>query len=140
MILNAEVNYLAVLVATIAAFLVGSIWHGPLFGKLWMRLSGIKMPKKMTPEVQKQMWKSMILGFISTLICAWVLAMVLLSVGAVHALQAMCAAFFLWLGFTGMMCFAGYIWEQKSFRLFVFNAAYRLVEILVMALVLGAWR
>ncbi|HLD39833.1 MAG TPA: DUF1761 family protein, partial [Candidatus Nanoarchaeia archaeon] len=33
-------NYLAVLVAAIAAYVVGFLWYGPVFGKKWMALMG----------------------------------------------------------------------------------------------------
>jgi len=35
-----EVNYLAVFIATIASFVFGWLWYGPLFGKAWMRMMG----------------------------------------------------------------------------------------------------
>ena len=37
--MNIPVNYLSVLVATIAGMVVGFIWYGPLFGKTWIRLT-----------------------------------------------------------------------------------------------------
>lgn len=38
-----EVNYLAIVVSAVAAFAIGFIWHGPLFGKTWAKLCGIDM-------------------------------------------------------------------------------------------------
>jgi hypothetical protein len=35
-----EMNYLAILVATLATFVVGFLWYGPLFGKAWMAENG----------------------------------------------------------------------------------------------------
>ena len=32
-----DVNYLSVLIAAIASFVLGWIWHGPIFGKAWMK-------------------------------------------------------------------------------------------------------
>ena len=38
----ASINYLAVLVATVLAFGLGSIWYGkPLFGSAWQREMGL---------------------------------------------------------------------------------------------------
>ena len=36
----AEINYWAVVVAALSAFVVGWMWYGPLFGKSWMELNG----------------------------------------------------------------------------------------------------
>ena len=33
-------NWLAILVATVAAFVLGGLWYGPLFGKAWMAALG----------------------------------------------------------------------------------------------------
>jgi uncharacterized protein DUF1761 len=37
-----KVNWLAVVVAAIAPFVIGSLWYGPLFMKPWSALTGIK--------------------------------------------------------------------------------------------------
>jgi hypothetical protein len=40
-----DLNWLAVIAATVAYFAVGGIWFTPLmFGNAWMRASGIEMP------------------------------------------------------------------------------------------------
>ena len=36
-----HVNYLAVLVAAVSAFVVGGIWYGPLFSKPWQSMMGL---------------------------------------------------------------------------------------------------
>ncbi len=45
------VNYLAVLVAAIVGMVVGFIWYSPkVFGKMWMKLSGVNPKDKPVPE------------------------------------------------------------------------------------------
>jgi len=34
-------NWLTILVAAVSAFMLGGLWYGPLFGKLWMRAVGM---------------------------------------------------------------------------------------------------
>ena len=42
-----DINYLAVLIAALASYVLGALWYSPvLFGKLWMKLSKID-PKNM---------------------------------------------------------------------------------------------
>ena len=48
-----EVNFLAVAVAALAPMVIGGIWYGPLFGKLWMSAHGY------TPERLEVMKKGM---------------------------------------------------------------------------------
>ncbi len=138
MILNLNVNIIAVLVATIAAYFVGAMWHGPLFGSKWMELMNLtpaKMKKMKFTPIQ-----AMSIGFVITFIATWVLAVFLTNVGALHALESMIVAFFLWLGFSLPILAGNVLWEGRSFKLFLFNAIHRLVEILVLAFVLGVWR
>ncbi len=51
-----EINYIAIVVAAVAQFIVGGIWYMPLFGKMWGEMHGFD---KVAPEVQKQMSKDM---------------------------------------------------------------------------------
>ena len=37
----ALVNWLSVFVASLSGFVTGSLWYGPLFGKVWSRLAGV---------------------------------------------------------------------------------------------------
>ena len=51
-----ELNYIAILVATAAQFIVGMIWYMPLFGKAWGEIHGMQ---DVTPEKQKEMMQQM---------------------------------------------------------------------------------
>ncbi len=51
-----HVNYLAVLISAVASMIIGSIWYGPLFGKMYMQIMGMD---KLSPEEQTAMKKSM---------------------------------------------------------------------------------
>ena len=42
------VNYWAVLVAALFTFVLGFLWHGPLFGRTWLRLVALT-PESMKP-------------------------------------------------------------------------------------------
>ena len=39
-LLTADLNYLAILVAGISNMVIGFLWYGPIFGKMWMGLIG----------------------------------------------------------------------------------------------------
>jgi hypothetical protein len=42
-----DLNWLAVIVATIAYFALGALWYAPpVFGDLWMRSGGIQVPEQ----------------------------------------------------------------------------------------------
>jgi hypothetical protein len=36
----------SILMALVASYFIGFMWHGPLFGKMWMDCNNMPMPKK----------------------------------------------------------------------------------------------
>jgi hypothetical protein len=51
-----EFNYFAILIAVVAQFLLGFLWYGPIFGKLWGKMHGFD---KLSKETQQKMMKAM---------------------------------------------------------------------------------
>jgi len=93
-----SINYLAVIVASVAEFIIGAIWFMPIFGRLWGKIHGFK---KLTKEEQKKAQSKMIpmllLQFIVTIVTTIVLAkfIVLLPNYSAYLL-----AILLWIGFV----------------------------------------
>lgn len=61
-------NWTGILIMTVACFALGAVWHGPIFGKLWMKIH--HGDKKFTDaEMKKQMdgmWMLMVAEFVAT--------------------------------------------------------------------------
>ena len=134
------VNYLAVLVAGLVGVGLGALWYSPkVFGMKWMQWSGIT--PKMTPDGKPQgMGKAYTVGAVASLVTAYVLAIIIALSGAFTISGAFAIAFWVWLGFLAPTLAQGWLWEGKSFKLFSFNAAYQLLSVEIMALVLSLWR
>ena len=61
-----ELNWVAVIVAAVAAFLVGSIWYSkPVFGNIWMKGAGLK-----EKDMKDGAMTAMAVGVVSVLISA----------------------------------------------------------------------
>lgn len=131
-------NYLIVIAAAVAAYAVGAVWHSPVgFGKYWMGLMGFnEHSMKSMPLSPAQ---AMTIGFFVTLLTAYVLSLFVVWTGASTWQTAAQLGFWVWLGFLAPTLANGWLWEGKSLKLFAFNAAYALVSIEVMALILGQW-
>ena len=65
--MTAPINYLAVVLAALAAMVIGFVWYGPLFGKQWMALMGFT-PQSMDEAKKKGMAKSYILMALGSLV------------------------------------------------------------------------
>lgn len=127
----------AVLLAVVASFAVGFLWHGPLFGRQWMTFNNIAMPKK-----GEATFGSMVPGIVASLLMAFVQAAVLGRVFEIVTLagmgQALLIAAILWLPFSALVLANEYAWLGKSFAHICFDALYNLASILAIAAVLYA--
>lgn len=135
------INYWAILVAAVASVVLGSFWYGPLFGKKWMELNGMKMPDpKPSASV---MVKPMVISIIGTIFLSLVLAR-LISVGEAYlgfggVANGLTTAFMAWLGFIVPVNLNFTAWEGKSWTLFAINTGYWLVLMLAVGAMLAAW-
>lgn len=134
-----EVNFVAVLVAGVASFVIGGLWYsGMLFGPMWVKLLG--WDEKRAAEAKKGGSQSMAIGFLATLVTAYVLAYFVNMFGATDAQGGVRAAFWLWLGFVATTQLGGFLWEKKPFKLFVLNTAYSFLSLAVMGIILSLWK
>lgn len=131
-----EITWLPVILAAVASSILGAIWYSPaLFGKSWMH--EMKLTREdMDAAKKKGMGKFYLANFIADIVTAYVLSW-LLTIGAYPiAVGPWKFAALLWLGFVAPVMFGSVLWERRSGKLFFINAGYRLVALVVMALVI----
>ncbi|HST59346.1 MAG TPA: DUF1761 domain-containing protein [Longimicrobium sp.] len=132
------INYLAVLVAAVAAFVVGAVWNGPLlFGTARTRLLG------MDPNAQADtaMPAGKVLAeFARVLVVAFVLARFVALLGTDGWVDAVLLGVWLWIGFQAALLAGAVIWEKMPPKLYAIHAGDALAKVLLMAVILSAWR
>ena len=133
--LYVQTHLLSILLAIIASFVVGFAWHGPIFGKLWMKYN------KMTPPKKGEMKFSMMLpGICANTVLVFVQSAVLGRTFQIVMLpdiwNALIVATIIWLPFTGLTIVNSYAWEGKKVGHMCLDASYYLVSIWVVAAVL----
>lgn len=112
-----------VVVATIAAMLIGSVWYSPLlFVKPWLRAIG-----KSESQMKGSMSQAMILGTIVTLIGNVAIAIVLSYVDPISMQEALTFTLVAWVAFIVPLASYSFIYEQKPLSLFFINAGHLLV-------------
>jgi hypothetical protein len=127
-------NYLAVLVAAVAVYILRTLWYSPAFlGKLWMAASGL------TEEKTKEGNPGLIFGasFVLELVAAFVLAM-FIGTEATFSLGLQ-TGFLAGLFWVGTALGVVYLFERRSLRLWLLNAGYMTLAFTVMGGILGAW-
>jgi hypothetical protein len=128
-----EVNLLAVLVAALAAFLIGGLWYGPLFGRIWAREAEVD------EERMKETHPAKLFGpaFVLSLVAAYMLALFLgprpdpgfaIGAGAAAGLFLVGAAFGI-----------NYLFARRSMTLFLIDAGYNTLFFAAIGAVLGFW-
>lgn len=142
--MEVEINYLAVLLSTLASVILGFLWFGPLFGKQWMRLAGIQMPGEITRAMKKSMMRSYALMAITSFIMAAVLAHILFYITEFTDVfgvdTAITTALWAWLGFVVPATIGSVLWEDRPWKYWFITAGYWLVALVVAAAILAVWR
>lgn len=91
-------NYFAVIVATIAQFIIGAIWYSVFFQKLWAKMHGFdKLPKETQQKMMKSMGPFYALQVLVTLVTSFVLA---IFISYQPTWNAYAMAGFFWIGFV----------------------------------------
>ena len=138
--INVVVNYWAVLVSAIVGMVIGSLWFGPLFGKVY--ISAMGMDKK-SPEEQVAMKKGMVLTyiwqFIASLVMFYVFAWLIGGLNQMSVPGGLMAAFWVWLGFVVPQKFGDALWGGKM-SLFWMGIGGNLISLLAAGAIIGAWK
>lgn len=130
------VNLVAVVVAAVASMVVGMLWYGPLFGKKWVELSGVRMSD--IESKKSEMPKTYLIAFIGALVAAFVLAGFLKYAQAVTPVDGAVVGAMAWLGFVATVSLGNVLWEGKPVSLYLLNNGYNLVNFAVMGAVIVA--
>ena len=138
-----QINYLAVIIAVVANFILGFIWYTPLFGRAWAKEMGFD-PDEKPPG--SEMAKGLIFMVIGNFFLAYVFAHNIAvwdpetwgqgPSEMSKMANVASAAFFTWLGFFVPVDLNTVSWERKSWKLFGINTGYHLISLLVVAAIL----
>ena len=134
-----EINYWAVLLATLSSMVVGSVWYSlRVFGTRWAKLAKVDVDRPAATAV----WP-IITTVIVSFITAWVLAgsaaIAWHFYGGSFLWDTIVTAVLLWAGFTAARFITHDAFEGRPTTLTVINIAHELVTVLIMALLIGVW-
>jgi hypothetical protein len=131
-------NYWAIVVAAVAAFVVGAVWYSPLlFGKAYMEMRGMN-PAAMA-DLRPPAWE--LLGeFARNLVISFVLAHFVVRLGVSGWKGAVQLGLWVWAGFQAMLLMGSVLHEQMPWMLYAIHAGDALVKTLLMTVILGVWR
>ena len=132
-------NWLAIIVAAIVYFALGSLWFSVLFGKQWMALNNIPEP---TPEKREEM-KSMMLPlmlktFVMGVVVALVVGMLVMALGIHLCVPGIKLGLLLSaIGVIPLVMSDMYL--MKPLKLWIIDAGYHVVGITLMSIIISVW-
>lgn len=130
-------SYLPVLVAVVAGFGFSSVWY-VLFGGTWGRLRAAN-PESVADMHRAPAWKKLA-ELLRCLILALVLARLVSLYSSGDWWSALQLGVWLWIGFPVVLLSGSILWENTHWKIAAIHAGDWLGKLLLMTVILGAWR
>jgi hypothetical protein len=133
------INVWAVLVSTVAFWVLGALWYSPvLFSKRWQKEVGFK-----EEDISKtNMVKVFGLSFLLMLLMVWALNFVINSHKAedVNLLTGLHYGAFTGFFFSMLTMGINYLYQRRSFVLWLIDGLYIILGLGIAGMILGGWR
>ena len=134
-----QIDYMLIVVASLAQFVLGAVWYSPLmFGKWWMEIMEVThVPQEELKRIQKQMAPFYALQLVLTLFSTFALAN--LTIATPFSIYHV--AFWIWLSFIVPTQISGVVWANTKKRfwakqIFVMTT-YQFVGLMLAAFILS---
>ena len=136
--LLSNLNWLHVIVAAVAYFILGAIWYSPvLFAKPWAKMVNINMND---PNAKKGMGMMMVGSFVLMLIATIGLGLMYEVIPITTAAHAIKYGLLFGVCFAGTAISISFIYEKKPIGLYLIDGGYHLAGLIVASLVLVLWK
>lgn len=129
------VNWLAVVLAALAGFVVGGLWYGPLFGKKWMAAAGLNEEQLKSHNIATTYGFT----FLLSLLASWTLAHGFATYPDLAFSVMVLTALGVAIGFVVPALWTNYLFSQKKGALYWIDAGYWLLFYTSMGLVHAAF-
>jgi hypothetical protein len=134
---NVSVNIWAVFASVVASIVIGSIWYGPLFGKVFMKAMGMDLWTSEKQALEKKRMPMAYLGqMAASLVMFYVFGWLLGALGAKTVMNDLQVVFWVWLGFVLPVQFAQQVWGGKMV-LFYLGAGNMLLTLAASGVIFG---
>lgn len=136
------VNYLAILVCGILNMVIGTLWYSRfMFGTKWLKLSGAntKATKQEKMAMNQKAMKAMLFQFVSALLSAYALSVLLNFSIAVTVYQGLRMAFLVWIGFYAFSDLAMMYFNHKSFEQYLIDESFKFLNLMIFGALLAVW-
>src|SRR5216684_679439 len=131
-----SMNWIAIICAAAAYWIIGAIWYVALFGKIWaagIEQHGVKLERS-------GMAAKMIGNFICNLVAAAIMARLIVRTGIVDVGHGLKLGAGVGLGFSATALTIQYLWESKPFKVWLIDSSYHFFGCIALGGILAVWR
>jgi len=129
----AGINFVAVVVAVLAAFVMSTAWY-IVFARQRLKLSGAAERNMNRPHPVKMLGE-----LVRTFLLGSVLAYLTVHTGVASVTGALRLGLVLWVGFPFVLLTGSIMWEDVPWKLATIHAGDWLVKMVLITAILGAW-
>jgi len=134
-----DMNWLAVVVAAVATFLIGGVWYAGLFAKPFQRLNGYSDAQ--LAEMRRRRPPPVFFGIL--LVCyfvmAFTVALIVNGLGLRVWMSGLVVGFALWVLVVAIQA-SGHVASSKPWSALGLDAAYQLIYLLMSGALIAGWR
>jgi Protein of unknown function (DUF1761) len=134
--LFADINWLAVLVAAVAYFLLGALWYSLLFQKSWIKASNVNMND---PNAKKGVAGIMLTSFLTIVITTIGLAMFIARIGSGGWMTGCKVGLIAGVCFCFMAISNSYVFEKRPAALHFINGFYNIFGCVIAGIIISIW-
>jgi hypothetical protein len=128
-----EINYLAVLFATIATMIIGFLWYSPiLFGNVWMKQIGLK-----EEDMSGGGPMTYILTGLTALCGVFVLSILFTMIGEQTIFSGMFLGLLIGISISAKIGM-NFLFENRGIGLYLITIGYHLVSYLIAGIIIGS--
>jgi len=134
-----QVNYLAILTSAVVFFVIGSLWYSPL---LMSTLWGEELKRnQVTPKMpmKHELWGKMLLTFIANIIASFAMAYLVIMTESTTWQAGLQLGVIVSIGFAATTLAANFVWQSRTFKLFLIDVGYPILGIVASAMILSIW-
>jgi hypothetical protein len=130
-----HINYLAVIIASLAYFFVGAVWYSKaLFASQWVALNGIDVN---AADARKGLVQMMLSTFLMNVVIALALSVLIQAMGLHGAMHGFKLGLLCSVAFSTMTISMGYVYQRKPMMLYVIDCGYHIVGIILASVILS---
>jgi uncharacterized protein DUF1761 len=128
-----RVNFLALAVVVVIAFVASSVWYSPLlFGRQFLALSGATAGPP--PSALKALFE-----ILRTFVLAYVIARLMLRLDIKAWKDALALGVWLWIGFPVILLTGSMLWQNVPWQLAAIHAGDWLIKLLLIPVGIALW-